>query len=261
MEKPKSISELDSAGVRGLFFDIDDTFTTDGKISSEAFQALWDLKRAGKIVVPLTGRPAGWCDHMARMWPVDAVVGENGAFYFLLKNGCMERRYTASLLQRDEFRRFLASIQSEILDRCPAAGIAGDQGFREFDLAIDYCEDVPRLDDRTVDDIVKIFKRYGASVKVSSIHINGWFGNYDKLTTAKRFAEEELGVDLEAENAAFVFVGDSPNDAPLFKFFEKSVGVANVMDFEGSIETGPAYIATGCSGAGFAGLAGRLLER
>ena len=32
----------------------------------------------GKLVIPITGRPAGWCDHIARMWPVDAVVGENG---------------------------------------------------------------------------------------------------------------------------------------------------------------------------------------
>jgi len=66
----------------GIFFDIDDTITTGGRIPACAFDALWRLKERGMKVVPITGRPAGWCDHIARMWPVDGVVGENGAFYF-----------------------------------------------------------------------------------------------------------------------------------------------------------------------------------
>ena len=36
----------------------------------------------GSRVVPVTGRPAGWVDHIARMWPVDGVVGENGGLWF-----------------------------------------------------------------------------------------------------------------------------------------------------------------------------------
>ena len=66
----------------GVFFDIDDTFTTSGKIHSVAYQALWRLKDSGFRLLPITGRPAGWCDHIARTWPVDGIVGENGAFYF-----------------------------------------------------------------------------------------------------------------------------------------------------------------------------------
>ncbi len=73
--------------VRGVCLDIDDTLSTGGKLTSEAYSALWNLKEAGFGVVPVTGRPAGWCDHIARFWPVDAVVGENGAFTFLLKKG------------------------------------------------------------------------------------------------------------------------------------------------------------------------------
>src|SRR5438132_9157625 len=62
--------------------DIDDTITTDGKTPPEAFAALWRAHDAGLKIVPVTGRPAGWCDHIARMWPVDGVVGENGALWF-----------------------------------------------------------------------------------------------------------------------------------------------------------------------------------
>ena len=72
----KPLSELHGAGdLRGLLFDIDETLTTDGRLTAEAYVAMERLKRAGKLVIPITGRPAGWCDHIARMWPVDAVVG------------------------------------------------------------------------------------------------------------------------------------------------------------------------------------------
>src|SRR5262249_57039695 len=68
--------------IRGVFTDIDDTLTTDGKLTAAAYGALERLQAAGFLVVPITGRPAGWCDHIARMWPVHPVVGEDGAFYF-----------------------------------------------------------------------------------------------------------------------------------------------------------------------------------
>jgi hydroxymethylpyrimidine pyrophosphatase-like HAD family hydrolase len=63
------------ARIRGVLTDIDDTLTSDGQLTADAYGALERLKAAGLIVVPVTGRPAGWCDHIARMWPVDAVVG------------------------------------------------------------------------------------------------------------------------------------------------------------------------------------------
>ena len=70
--------------LQGVLFDIDDTFTTHGRIPACSLSALWDLKNAGLKLISVTGRPAGWCDHIARMWPLDGVVGENGAFYFWL---------------------------------------------------------------------------------------------------------------------------------------------------------------------------------
>ena len=62
--------------------DIDDTISTDGCLTPAAYSALWRLQNAGFKIIPVTGRPAGWCDHFARMWPINAIVGENGAFYF-----------------------------------------------------------------------------------------------------------------------------------------------------------------------------------
>ncbi len=75
------LARMPREGVAGVLADIDDTITTEGRLTPEAYAALGRLHDAGLIVVPITGRPAGWCDHIARMWPVSGVVGENGAFW------------------------------------------------------------------------------------------------------------------------------------------------------------------------------------
>ena len=114
----------------------------------------------------------------------------------------------------------------------------------------------PRAD---VERIVRIFEKHGALAKISSIHVNGWFGTYDKLTTSKAMMRELFGVDLERERDAYVFSGDSPNDAPMFGFFPNGVGVANVRDFADLMPHLPRWITTARSGAGFVELARALV--
>lgn len=259
MRSLQDISHLDARHVKGVFFDIDDTLTTEGKLTGEAFAALWRLRDAGKIVVPITGRPAGWCDHIARMWPVTAVIGENGAFYFAMEDGKLEKCYIWGKSALEESRRKLDAIKEEVLATYPHANVASDQNYREFDLAIDFCEDVQPLRAEEIDGIVAIFEKHGANTKISSIHVNGWFGDYDKLSAAKVFANNDLGIDLDAHNGEFVFVGDSPNDEPMFRFFELSVGVGNVMDFEDRLKCLPKFITPSRSGAGFVEVVERLL--
>lgn len=256
----KNLDQLDTAKIKCVFFDIDDTLSTEGKITKEAYGALWDMKVAGNMLVPITGRPAGWCDHIARMWPVDAVIGENGAFYQMLKGGRMIKKYTVGKKDISEQRVRLRVIRDEILREVPGTAVASDQAFREFDLAIDFCEDIPRLSDADVDRIVSTFEKHGATTKISSIHVNGWFGSYTKLTTATLFVQNELHMSLDEDNDKFVFVGDSPNDEPMFAFFNNSVGVANVMEFEGRLKAFPKFITKQKSGAGFAALASHLLK-
>jgi hypothetical protein len=248
--------------LKGVFFDIDDTFTSAGKILPVAFKALWELKEAGLLAVPVTGRPAGWCDHIARMWPVDGVVGENGAFYFWYDTGehRLKRRYLDSEEDRESKRRRLDRLKEEILDSVPGAALASDQAYREADLAIDYCEDVPPLDSTAVETICSIFRHHGAECKVSSIHVNGWFGNYNKLAMISMFVEERLGLDLDECRGNFVFCGDSPNDEPLFEAFPCSVGVRNVLRFAETMDRLPAFITRGEGGEGFAELVHLVLK-
>jgi HAD superfamily hydrolase (TIGR01484 family) len=245
-----------------VFADIDDTLTNDGRLPACAYEALERLSAAGISVAPITGRPAGWCDLIARMWPVAGVVGENGAFYFAYDGGerRMRRAFAISEAKRAEDRAKLDVVRTRILAEVPGAAVSADQRYREADLAIDFCEDVPPLPAADVDRIKRIFEEEGAVAKVSSIHVNGWYGSYDKLTMTRRFASEVLGLDIDADRERIVFVGDSPNDAPMFGFFPNACGVANVLKFRGRIEAEPTYVASRDGGYGFVEVANRILE-
>jgi HAD superfamily hydrolase (TIGR01484 family) len=245
----------------GIFFDIDDTFTTYGKIPAPAFEALWRIKESGLKVVPITGRPAGWCDHIARMWPVDAVVGENGAFYFWLdeRAGKLRKRFLDPDPVRREKRARLAQIGQEVLELVPGTDIASDQSYREADLAIDFCEDVKPLDWPAIERICAIFRKHGATCKVSSIHVNGWFGDYDKLGMTRIMARELWGIELAANRRRFLFCGDSPNDEPMFQFFPFSTGVNNVLRFIERMQHLPTFVADREGGEGFAEIVATIL--
>jgi HAD superfamily hydrolase (TIGR01484 family) len=250
------------AAIQGVLTDIDETVSTEGTLTADAYAALEALKKAGFRVVPVTGRPAGWCDHIARFWPVDAVVGENGAFWMWhdRSEGRLRTRFIQSDAERAEGRRRLDLIRTQVLREVPGAGIASDQPYRVADLAVDFREDVPPLAPVDIQRIVAIFERQGAHAKVSSIHVNGWFGDYDKLTTSRLMMHELFGVDIDTHRAHYVFAGDSPNDAPMFGYFPNAVGMANVGDFAGRLDHKPRWVTTARSGAGFVELARALLE-
>ena len=247
--------------VRGVLCDIDDTLTSGGRLTAEAYAAMERLEQAGLQVVPITGRPAGWCDHIARMWPAAAVVGENGAFFFRYDRDrrVMKRAFADDAAQRAVNRERLRTIAADIVRAVPGCAIAADQLYRETDLAIDYCEDVARLPREAVDRIVALMQARGLTAKVSSIHVNGWFGAYDKLAATRRLVREEFRGDLDTARESYVFVGDSPNDAPMFAYFPHSVGVANIREFAGRLAHEPRYVTSAAGGAGFREVADFLL--
>jgi HAD superfamily hydrolase (TIGR01484 family) len=249
--------------VRYILTDIDDTLTLAGKLPASAYSALWRLAAAGYQVVPVTGRPAGWCDLIARQWPVAGVVGENGALYFRYDEArkVMRRQYWKTAEERSADRIRLQSIREEVLRRVPGCAVAADQAYREADLAIDFCEDVAPLSREAVQTIVECFTRAGAIAKVSSIHVNGWYGDYDKLAMSRRFFTDVFTIDLMKNRHQVLYVGDSPNDAQMFGFFSHSVGVANVRHFAGQMEYYPTWVTKQEGGDGFAELVDVLVMK
>ena len=178
--------------VRTVLTDIDDTLTNDGKLPAEAYSALWRLREAGIRVIPVTGRSCGWCDLIAREWPADAVVGENGAVVYYL-DGTHLRVFTHPSVADPAVHERLAAVRDACLREVAGCRVAKDQFSRVYDLAIDFAEEEPRLPLSDAERIRAVCERMGARAKVSSIHVNAWFGEYDKLSMAELFLSSVLG--------------------------------------------------------------------
>jgi len=252
--------------LKGIFCDIDDTLTNHGKLPADSYRALWALKEAGLRVVPVTGRPAGWVDHLARMWPVDAVIGENGAFYFTLdksqgRDGKLVQRFVQEKAVREANRKKLWAVFAQLEKKLPGLQVASDQGYREIDLAVDFCEDVPRRPEAEIDAIVAAFEKAGAQAKISSIHVNAWFGAHDKYSCCRLLLEELFGENFDEERDNYLYFGDSPNDEPLFREFTNTVGVANVREFLPRMKSPPRFITKKDGGHGFAEAAKWILKQ
>lgn len=256
----RPLSEYSSSGtaVRYVFTDIDDTMTNDGYLRDEAYAALWTLKRNGIVPIPVTGRPAGWCDLIIRQWPVAAVVGENGAFVYYREDDGSISTYTHSSLQGERNGSSLEEIRDAVLRRVPGSRVAKDQFCRLYDLAIDFREDPPDLGIEAAKTIKSIAEEYGAVAKISSIHVNIWFGSYDKLSMVREFMRFRYGVNDDELRLAAAFSGDSPNDEPMFGFFPFSFGVGNLKDFSKLMKDLPHWIADGTGGLGFSQIVSAL---
>jgi HAD superfamily hydrolase (TIGR01484 family) len=238
-----------AAGIRYILFDIDDTITTHGKVTARAFDALWRLHDAGYYSIPVTGRPAGWCDAIIRQWPVQAIVGENGAFAYYFEKDQL-RSFTHPSVASGDYREKLDAVRNTALQGVPGCRVAKDQFCRIYDLAIDFNEDPPHLGLEAAEEIRRLCVSMGAEAKVSSIHVNAWFGKYDKLSMTLLFMDQILNEKHPRESV--MFFGDSPNDEPMFAYFPVSCGVANVRPFVSAMKHLPAYVAAHESGLGFA---------
>ena len=259
--------------INGVFTDIDDTLTTHGAITPDALQALAQLKAAGLYVIAITGRPVGWCERLAATWPVDAIVAENGAVALVRdrsfdKNGLqppsnipipLSKLYQLDTLTRATNQARMQQIGTRVMFQVPGVLTTRDSEGRETDLAFDYNE-YARLPPAMVQRVVDLLQAYGMHTTVSSIHIHGCFGNFNKWQGANWIVRELLQRDLALELDRWAFVGDSGNDQAMFEHFTHSVGVANIRRFEAQLTHLPRYITDCERGAGFAEVATAIVS-
>ena len=245
----------------GVFTDIDDTLTTEGVITSDAIQALQNLKAAGLMVIPITGRPVGWSIPFAATWPVNAMVAENGAVALLhdASKNQVHKIYQQDLAVRTHNFQQMQRIAQKILKEIPGTVLAQDSAGRETDIAFDHSE-FHKLTNEQIQQVVQLLQQEGLTATVSSIHINAWFGSHNKWQGAQWILKQLTGRDLKQELDQWVYVGDSTNDQIMFEHFTHSVGVANILRFKNELQHLPEYIATQERGAGFLELVNTLLK-
>ena len=277
MKLINEMSGAEAAGIRYVLMDIDDTLTKDGKLPASSYSALWALREAGLIVIPVTGRSAGWCDCIARQWPVDAVIGENGAFVFREERraaGIAQAGGSSAVKGLQLLKTFfnpnavkndhpvLLRIRQRAFAEVPGLRDAKDQFARLFDIALDFAEEEPALPLSAAARVQAIALEEGAMAKISSIHVNIWMGTYDKLSMAENFLVSQYGwnPDDESNLKQVVFAGDSPNDEPMFRRFPLSCAVANISRYSGLIKHYPAFVSSKECGDGFAEIAQNIIR-
>ena len=248
------------ATVLGVMTDIDDTLTRDGAIEPAALQALHALHGAGLPVIAITGRPMGWSRPFARDWPVTAIVAENGAVALMRGvDGGLGIEYAQDDTTRARNAQRLREVAARVLREVPGATLARDSAGRVTDIAIDHSE-FAHLPPPAIERVVALMRAEGMTATVSSIHVNGWFGEHTKWSGARWMTRRLFGRALEDEVGRWVYVGDSTNDQPMFERFALSVGVANLRDFAHALQVWPAYLTEAARGVGFAEVAARLLQ-
>ncbi|MBI1625673.1 HAD-IIB family hydrolase [Comamonas suwonensis] len=256
----RPLSELPvPANLLGVLTDIDDTLTTDGVVPDHVVAAIARLKDAGLKVVPITGRPVGWSVPFASAWPVDSIVAENGAVA-LRRNaqGSLDKLYQQDAEERASNFAKMQTVLEQIEATVPGAARATDSAGRECDIAVDHSE-FTNMPQAQIDQCMALMKAAGMNATVSSIHINGWFGEHNKLEGARWIVRELFDIDLDVTLGQWVYIGDSTNDQLMFQHMPHSVGVANIERFVPQLKHLPRYVTTAERGDGFVQLADQLL--
>jgi HAD superfamily hydrolase (TIGR01484 family) len=253
-----ALSAAVAGSLDGLLFDLDDTVLTHGELTREAFEAIWSLHDAGLRLVAVTGRPSGWGEVVARQWPIDGAVTENGSVHVVREGKGIALLFDGDAAEVAERRARLDALVTTVARVMPTVRLADDNHARRSDVAWDIGER-DRLDPERIDELASLVVAAGARTTRSSVHLHATYERDDKASGAVRFLRSRFGVDAGRALARWAFVGDSGNDAACFAAFQTTIGVANVAPYVRSLSVPPRFVTTGERGAGFAELARALL--
>lgn len=258
--RPLSELPLERArALRGLVFDLDDTFLVGGALDPRALDSLFAMRDAGLALHACTGRPALWAELALRQWPIDSATAENGAVFYVRRGDRVERRDRLSAEARRRRRAELMAIGGRVLSDRPEIAFADDNDARLTDVTIDVGEHA-----RVPADVVRALERRaraeGARTFTSSVHLHLTFDADDKASGALRAIAATSGDDATGARSAFAYVGDSGNDAAAFAAFDCTVGVANVRSHLSRLIVPPRWVCARARAEGFAELAATLVR-
>ncbi len=238
-----------------VFTDVDDTLTHEGQLPEETFSAMHRLRQAGITVVPVTGACAGWCDCLIKTWPIQHIIGENGALTMEKDSkGIVSTRFVKDQARIEQDLAKLHQVTTELHKLYPSVQHTQDQPYRLTDIAFDIGQAVT-VEDSIADAATEWLKTQGVQARRSSIHINVWIGDHSKSTGAMQWLAKRNMSEPDC-----LFIGDSPNDENMFQHFSLSVGVANVERFLDYMKYVPTYVTKRPGGYGFADMANVLLK-
>lgn len=257
MKNINEITNSEALKIKYILTDIDGTLTDENsQIAPETYAMLKRLHDAGYVVIPVTGRTAGWASVAITDWPVDAIIVESGSIVYYLENGS-RKEFVHPSVPKDRYASH-EKIRETALKANPRIKVSIDQYSRFNDFAFNYAEDEDdKLTFEEAKEVLDAVKTLGAKGSISSIHINTWFGDYNKLPTSLLYLKEHYGVENPKD--CVIYFGDAANDEEMFGYFPNACGVANIMKYADHMEKLPTYITTYEGGKGFCEAANILL--
>ncbi|GMQ46877.1 HAD family hydrolase [Vibrio sp. 10N] len=264
---PKSLAALSHAQakeIQWLLTDVDDTLTWQGQLPPETLDALSKLQKAGIKVVAVTGACAGWCDQIAKLWPLHGVIGENGAFWMQKNQSGFHTQSLSPLPTMRAQQQALIKQLTQLLRDYPGIDFASDQDFRFCDVAINLGQDRDPVEEDVAAKLLSEIRQLtlnGQKVKAtqSSIHINVWVGEHSKRISSEHYLKQQPDfATLNLSNVAYI--GDSLNDEAMFEWLPVTFGVNNITPLLGKLSTLPSFVTAGNGGYGFAELAEMLIN-
>ena len=258
MQNLTHLRDGEASSIQFLLTDVDDTITTNGRLRPEALTALYQLEEAGIRTICVTGGSAGWADTYIRQWPIEAVVSESGAVSLHREAGAIKKFVHPSIVKEGYSDR-VSQMVSLVLETVKGAKLSSDQFARIYDVAFDHGSEPPYLAKEDIERVQAICHEMGAGTAVSSIHINAWFGSFDKYRGTTAFFSYVLGIEEQAMLASSCYCGDAPNDQVMFSQFPLSFGVGNILKHKASMTSLPAYCAQAEGGEGFAEIVRAIL--
>lgn len=246
------MSDLECQKVKYVVSDVDDTITYKGALLPLSLSALYKLKEKGKKIILVTGGSAGWADIYIRQWPVDYVITESGAL-LLKKNSRGDVDYIVNPVidkEKVQIRR------SDLFRDTMGYKLSSDQYARIYDIAYDKSFISPE----SLEKLRITCKKHGANYAESSIHLNVWFGEYDKALGLKSFLSYITDECLDCFLDRSVYLGDSFNDQIMFSLFPLSIGMHGIANDKDQYDILPKYITDGYGGYGFMEAVDRMTD-
>ena len=245
-------SDEERKNIEYVISDVDDTITKNGKLYPLVLDAMYRLKMSGRTIVLVTGGSTGWGDAYIRQWPVDAVICESGAVMLCHDRNGGITSIINPVIKKDE----VMEKRRALIERTAPYPFSSDQCARVFDIAYDKA----MMTDGEIRTLKNILSAHGANSAESSIHINAWFGTYNKKSALKFFMEKCLSIKEGEYLKKSIYLGDSFNDQPLFRYIPVSIGMHTVEERRDGFEYLPLYITTGTSGDGWVEVVNALVE-
>jgi HAD superfamily hydrolase (TIGR01484 family) len=255
MKSLEQLTTKEARALNGLLFDLDDTALDEGRLAERTYSTLFSLRETGLRLIALTGRPASWGEVIARMWPVEAAIAENGAIAFRRDGKRLLRLDTLPAARREDCRYRLAQLIEETRKALPNLYPADDVEGRISDYTFDIGEH-ERPEESTIREAQALAHAHGAKTTRSSVHLHFTFDRTDKATGALAFLRSQ-GEDTTTARQSYAFIGDSQNDASAFAAFHTSCGVRNLS---GSFSLPPRFRTKNAASDGFYEFSQRLIQ-